>query len=125
MVRNWVTQFGFGPGTRAGAEQIDELDRAKFIAQIGAYFGWTPPPNLNWIVEVCKDDQGQYVVGFFRYASRTEAERLLGNDYEHPAQPDGTRPTRPDIVAPITVDGTGAMRHNTLLQPGLLFESNE
>lgn len=111
MLRNWVTQFGYGPGTRAGAEQIDELDRAKFIAQIGAYFGWTPPPQSNWVVEVTKDDAGEYVVGFFRYATPTEAARLLGEDYTHPAQPDGTRPTHPAPVAPITLDGTGAMRH--------------
>jgi hypothetical protein len=54
------------------------------------------------------------VVGFFRYATRTEAERLLGNDYEHPAHPDATRPSRPEITHPITLDGTGAMRHPTL-----------
>lgn len=83
MLRNWVTQFGYDAGSRAGDEQIPELDRAKFIDQIGTYLGWNPPPGLNWIVEVTKDDAGEYVFAFYRYATVTEASRMLGTGYEN------------------------------------------
>jgi len=82
MLRNWVTQFGFDAGNRAGDERISEADRGKFIGQIGAYFGWNPPPNYNWAVEVTKDDAGEYVMVFLRYATPDEAERMLGKNYE-------------------------------------------
>lgn len=82
MLRNWVTQFGFDAGDRAGDERISSKDRGKFIDQIGAYFGWTPPPGLNWTVEVTKDANGKYVMVFLRYATEDEAEKLLGTNYE-------------------------------------------
>ncbi|MFZ9903636.1 MAG: hypothetical protein ACO3FT_08275 [Ilumatobacteraceae bacterium] len=68
---------------------------------------------MNWTVEVCRDAQGRYVFGFFRYATQPEAARLLGDDYAHPATPEGTRPTRPEITTPITRDGTAAQRTDT------------
>lgn len=83
MLRNWVTQFGYDAGSRAGDEQIPEVDRAKFIDQIGTYLGWNPPPGQNWIVEVTKDDAGEYVFAFYRYATITEATRMLGTGYEN------------------------------------------
>jgi len=82
MLRNWVTQFGFDAGNRAGDERISDSDRGKFIGQIGAYFGWNPPPNYNWVVEVTKDDAGEYIMVFMRYATPDEAERMLGTNYE-------------------------------------------
>lgn len=82
MLRNWVTQFGFDAGDRAGDERISEADRGKFIGQIGAYFGWNPPPNYNWVVEVTKDNDDQYIMVFMRYATPDEAERMLGTNYE-------------------------------------------
>lgn len=82
MVRNWVTQFGFDAGTRAGDERISPADRGKFIDQIGTYFGWTPPPTMNWAVEVTKDDADQYIMVFLRYATDAETERMLGTNYE-------------------------------------------
>lgn len=82
MLRNWVTQFGFDAGDRAGDERISTEDRGKFIGQIGAYFGWNPPPNYNWVVEVTKDNEDQYIMVFMRYATPSEAERMLGTNYE-------------------------------------------
>jgi len=82
MLRNWVTQFGFDAGDRAGDERISDSDRGKFIGQIGAYFGWNPPPNYNWVVEVTKDNEDQYIMVFMRYATPDEAERMLGTNYE-------------------------------------------
>lgn len=82
MLRNWVTQFGFDAGNRAGDERISDSDRGKFIGQIGAYFGWNPPPTYNWVVEVTKDDAGEYIMVFMRYATPDEAERMLGTNYE-------------------------------------------
>jgi hypothetical protein len=82
MLRNWVTQFGFDAGNYAGDERISEADRGKFIGQIGAYFGWTPPPQYNWSVEVTKDNKGEYVMVFMRYATPDEAKKMLGNDFE-------------------------------------------
>jgi hypothetical protein len=84
MLRNWVTQFGFSPGSRAGDEQISEPDRAKFISQIGSYFGWNPPPRSNWAVEVAKEESDdRYIVTFMRYATKEEVDRLLGKNYEN------------------------------------------
>jgi len=83
MLRNWATQFGYGAGSRAGDEQISELDRAKFIDQIGTYLGWNPPPGENWVVEVTKDDAGKYVFALYRHATETEAARMLGTGYEN------------------------------------------
>lgn len=85
MLRNWVTQFGFHAGDRAGDERISESDRAKFIDQVGAYFGWNPPPGMNWTVEVVKDsdpDNPQYIVAFMRYATKDEVAKMLGKNYE-------------------------------------------
>jgi len=82
MLRNWVTQFGFDVGNFAGDERISPADRGKFIDQIGAYFGWNPPPQYNWTVEVAKDHQGEYVMIFMRYATPDEAKKMLGNDFE-------------------------------------------
>lgn len=84
MLRNWVTQFGFDAGNFAGDERISSADRGKFIDQIGAYFGWNPPPHYNWSVEVAKDDKGEYVMVFMRYATPDEAKKMLGNDFETP-----------------------------------------
>lgn len=82
MLRNWVTQFGYASGRWAGDEGVSEEDRRKFIGQIGNYFGWNPPTDMNWMVEVAKDDNGKYVMVFMRYATDTEAERMLGKNYE-------------------------------------------
>jgi hypothetical protein len=82
MLRNWVTQFGYASGRWAGDEGVSEEDRRKFIGQIGNYFGWNPPADMNWMVEVAKDDNGKYVMVFMRYATDTEAERMLGKNYE-------------------------------------------
>ena len=82
MLRNWVTQFGYASGRWAGDEGVSEEDRRKFIGQIGNYFGWNPPVDMNWMVEVAKDDNGKYVMVFMRYATDTEAERMLGKNYE-------------------------------------------
>lgn len=82
MLRNWVTQFGFDAGNFAGDERISPADRGKFIDQIGAYFGWNPPPQYNWSVEVAKDDKGEYVMVFMRYATHDEAQKLLGEEYK-------------------------------------------
>jgi len=82
MLRNWVTQFGFDAGDRAGDERISDSDRGKFIGQIGAYFGWNPPPTYNWAVEVTKDEAGEYIMVFLRYATPDEVERVLGKNYE-------------------------------------------
>lgn len=82
MLRNWVTQFGYASGTHAGDEGVSEEDRRKFIGQIGNYFGWNPPVDMNWMVEVAKDDNGKYVMVFMRYATEVEAERMLGKNYE-------------------------------------------
>jgi len=99
MLRNWVTQFGFDAGPRAGAEKISESDRGKFIDQIGAYFGWNPPPRYNWAVEVAKDDDGKYVVAFMRYVTPDEEARLLGTNFEKKSCPcvcGKCNPTPPD-----------------------------
>jgi hypothetical protein len=87
MLRNWVTQFGFSPGSRAGDERISEIDRNKFISQIGAYFGWNPPPKSNWTVEVtvAKDNddlEDKYVLTFMRYTTKEEVDKMLGKNYE-------------------------------------------
>ena len=83
MLRNWVTQFWFSPGSRAGDERISEIDRNKFISQIGAYFGWNPPPASNWTVEVAvAKDTDKYVLTFMRYATKEEVDKLLGKNYE-------------------------------------------
>jgi hypothetical protein len=86
MLRNWVTQFGYAPGDRAGDERIPNEERAKYVGQIGNFFGWNPPPGMSWMVEVTKDlkgkHPGKYVVCFFRYATDAEAEKLLGTNYE-------------------------------------------
>jgi hypothetical protein len=86
MLRNWVTQFGYAPGDQAGDERIPNEDRAKFISQIGNFFGWNPPPGMSWMVEVTKDlkgkHPGKYVMCFFRYATDAEAEKMLGTNYE-------------------------------------------
>ena len=82
MLRNWVTQFGYAAGRVAGDEGVSEEDRRKFIGQIGNYFGWNPPTDMNWMVEVAKDDDGKYVMVFMRYATDVEAERMLGKNYE-------------------------------------------
>ena len=66
MLRNWVTQFGYASGRWAGDEGVSEEDRRKFIGQIGNYFGWNPPTDMNWMVEVAKDDNGKYVMVFMR-----------------------------------------------------------
>lgn len=87
MLRNWVTQFGYAAGDRAGDERIPNEERAKFIGQIGNFLGWNPPPGMSWMVEVTKDlkgrHPGKYVMCFFRYATDAEAERLLGTNYEN------------------------------------------
>ena len=87
MLRNWVTQFGYAPGDQAGDERIPNEDRAKFISQIGNFFGWNPPPGMSWMVEVTKDlkgkHPGKYVMCFFRYATDAEAEKMLGTNYEN------------------------------------------
>lgn len=79
LLRNWVTQFGYEPGRCAGDERIPEAARAKFIDQIGAYLGWTPPPNMNWTIEVDLDTGH---VAFFRHLTDEEKERLLGYRYQ-------------------------------------------
>lgn len=91
MLRNWVTQFGFDAGDRAGAEQVSDKDRGKFIDQIGAYFGWNPPPHMNWTVEVAKvetaegespsEEEPKYVIAFMRYVTKDEADKMLGTNY--------------------------------------------
>lgn len=95
MVRNWVTQFGFDAGSCAGDERIPEEERAKFIDQIGAYFGWNPPPGYNWVVEVTKDKNDRYVMVFMRYATPTESSQLLGENYKK-AKPNGFTGCGPD-----------------------------
>jgi|688.fasta_scaffold608153_2 hypothetical protein len=84
MLRNWVTQFGFDGGDRAGDERILESDRAKFIDQVGSYLGWNPPPRMAWVVEPVKldDDEDEYILCFYRYATEGEKEKLLGKNYE-------------------------------------------
>ena len=82
MLRNWVTQFGYASGRWAGDEGVAEEDRRKFIGQIGNYFGWNPPTDMNWMVEVAKDNDGKYVMIFMRYATDVEAEKMLGKNYE-------------------------------------------
>lgn len=82
MLRNWVTQFGFSPGTRAGDERISNEDRGKFINQVGAYLGWNPPHNVNWSVEVTREENGEYIFSFNRYATKDEVEKLLGTNYK-------------------------------------------
>jgi hypothetical protein len=82
MLRNWVTQFGYASGRWAGDEGVAEEDRRKFIGQIGNYFGWNPPTDMNWMVEVAKDNDGKYVMVFMRYATDVEAEKMLGKNYE-------------------------------------------
>lgn len=82
MLRNWVTQFGYASGKHAGDEGVSAEDRRKFIGQIGHYFGWHPPTQMNWMVEVAKDDNGKYVMVFMRYATDDEAEIMLGKNYE-------------------------------------------
>jgi hypothetical protein len=85
MLRNWVTQFGFDAGERAGDERISESDRGKFINQVGFYFGWNPPPGMNWTVEVIKDsdsEEEKYIVVFMRYATKDEVKKMLGKNYE-------------------------------------------
>lgn len=91
MLRNWVTQFGFDAGDRAGAEKVSDADRGKFIDQIGAYFGWNPPPHMNWTVEVAKvetaegerpsEEEPKYVIAFMRYVTKDEADKMLGTNY--------------------------------------------
>jgi hypothetical protein len=82
MLRNWVTQFGYASGRWAGDEGVTEEERRKFIGQIGNYLGWNPPVDMNWVVEVAKDDNGKYVFAFMRYATDAEAKRMLGKNYE-------------------------------------------
>lgn len=82
MLRNWITQFGYTAGRWAGDEGVSENDRAKFVDQIGNYFGWNPPPHMNWMVEVAQEKDGKYVLAFIRYATEDEAEKLLGKNYE-------------------------------------------
>ncbi len=91
MLRNWVTQFGFDAGERAGDEKISNADRGKFIDQVGRYFGWNPPPQMNWAVEVAKveptegespsEGEPQYVIAFMRYVTKDEADKMLGTNY--------------------------------------------
>ena len=86
MLRNWVARLGFDPGTRAGGEQVSEEDRGKFINQIGAYLGWTPPGGESWTVQV----NAEGVVQFTRHLTDTEKALLLGDGYKsqlksHPA----------------------------------------
>ncbi len=86
MLRNWVTQFGFQAGDRAGDERISETDRAKFIDQVGSYFGWNPPPKMNWTVEVVKDEdseQERFIIVFMRYVTPDEQAKVLGKNYEN------------------------------------------
>lgn len=86
MLRNWVVQFGHAPGIRAGDERISPADRGKYIAQIGNYYGWNPPPGMSWIVEITKDlngkHPGRYIACFMRYVMDSEAEKLLGTNYD-------------------------------------------
>lgn len=91
MLRNWVTQFGFDAGDRAGAEQVSDKDRGKFIGQVGTFFGWNPPPRMNWTVEVAKvetaegespsEEEPKYVIAFMRYVTKDEADKMLGTNY--------------------------------------------
>lgn len=91
MLRNWVVQFGHAPGVRAGDEQVSPEDRGKYIAQIGHYYGWQPPPGMSWIVEITKDlhgkHPGRYIACFMRYVTDSEAEKLLGTNYDNYTKP--------------------------------------
>ena len=84
MLRNWITQFGYTAGRWAGDEPVTDEERIKFINQIGHYFGWIPPKDMSWVVEVTKDKQGKYIVAFMRYTTDEEAEKMLGKNYEKP-----------------------------------------
>ena len=82
MLRNWITQLGYTAGRWAGDEPLSKKEREKFIRQIGNYFGWNPPSDMSWVVEVTKDNDGKYIVAFMRYTTDEEAERMLGKNYE-------------------------------------------
>lgn len=84
MLRNWVTQFGLDAGDKAGNEKVSDADRNKFIGQVGTYLGWNPPVQMNWSVEIIKEDADNYIAVFARYLTADEIERLLRTNYNKP-----------------------------------------